>query len=256
MPTPSSARRWLIQAVFVSTRSPRSISVPMVTISALSMPFPFVMAVFYNSPGGGLREREHYNEERPGPGPLAALGETLRPHPEGGGHRRGTRPLARPRRGPGAPLRPHPRRGPRDRTGRVPEARGRMEPPRGRTGGAEPEASARAGGGGAGEARARRRGRGGSGSGPGAHHGHARDGTARADAVRGGQDRTRPRLPERGTPARTGQGGPLRGRHRIPAARHLLQRGAGQGRPSVQPRGPRVVGVRPRPARRGRATVA
>src|SRR5918997_348632 len=83
MPTPSSARRWLIQAVFVSTRSPRSISVPMVTISALSMPFPFVMAVFYNSPGGGLREREHYNEERPGPGPLAALGETLRPDPEG-----------------------------------------------------------------------------------------------------------------------------------------------------------------------------
>src|SRR5687768_2925249 len=48
MPTPSSARRWLIQAVFVSTRSPRSISVPMVIISALSMLFPLFMFVFYN----------------------------------------------------------------------------------------------------------------------------------------------------------------------------------------------------------------
>ena len=36
--------------------------------------------------------------------------------------------------------------------------------------------------------------------------GKARDGTARARAVRGGQDRTGPRLPERGAPAQTGQG--------------------------------------------------
>src|ERR671920_850745 len=180
MATPSSARRWLIQAVFVSTRSPRSISVPMVTISALSMLFPFIMAVFYNPPYGGLREREHCHGERPEACPIEALGEALRPHPEGGRYRRGARPHPRPRRGSGAPLSPHPRRGPRGGTGGIPEARGGMEPARGRTREAEPEAPARAGRGGAGEARARRRGRRGSGGGPGAHHGQAGDGTARA----------------------------------------------------------------------------
>src|SRR5215208_8346695 len=99
MATPSSARRWLIQAVFVSTRSPRSISVPMVTISALSMLFPFIMAVFYNPPHGGLRERAHCNGERRNLRPFEALGETLRSHPEGGGHRSGPCPRSRSRRG-------------------------------------------------------------------------------------------------------------------------------------------------------------
>src|SRR5918998_5284418 len=256
MGTPSSARRWLIQAVFVSTRSPRSISVPMVTISALSMFFPFLMAVFYNPPYGGPREREHCHGARPGPGPLEALGEALRPPPEGGRYRRGTLPHPRPRRGPGAALRLDSRRGPRGRTGGVPEARGRVGPPRGRTGEAEPEALARAGRGGAGEARARGRGRKGPGGGPGAHHGEAGDGTARARAVRGGQDRTCPRLPERGAPAPAGRGGPARGRRRVPATRHRLQRGAGQGRAPGEPRGPRVVGGRSHSAGRDRAAIA
>src|SRR5215210_4899227 len=119
MATPSSARRWLIQAVFVSTRSPRSISVPMVTISALSMLFPFIIAVFYNPPHEGLRERAHCDRERRCLRPLETLGGTLRPYPEGGGHRRRPCPRPRPRRGPGAPVRPHPRRGPRDRAGGV-----------------------------------------------------------------------------------------------------------------------------------------
>src|SRR5829696_6916450 len=256
MATPSSARCWLIQAVFVSTRSPRSISVPMVTISALSMLFPFIMVVFYNPPHGGLRERAHCTGGRRILRPFEALGETLRPHLEGGGHRRSPCPRPRPRRGQGAPLRPHPRRGTRDRTGGVPEARRRMEPSRRRTGEAEPKALARAGRCGAGEARARRPRRSGSGGGSGAHYGKTRDGTARANAVRSGQDRTGPRLPERGAPAHTGQGRPPHGRYRIPATCHRPQRGAGQGRPSVEPRGPRVVGVRSHPAERDRVVTA
>ena len=50
MPTPSRARLLLNQAVFVSTRSPNSISVPMVMISARSILFfrSFCIPVFYN----------------------------------------------------------------------------------------------------------------------------------------------------------------------------------------------------------------
>src|SRR5687767_580120 len=101
MPTPSTARRWLIQAVFVSTRSPRSISVPMVIISALSIFFPSFMLVFYNPADGGRREYEHRDRECRRLCPFPALGETLRPHPEGGGYRRGPGTGPRPRRGPG-----------------------------------------------------------------------------------------------------------------------------------------------------------
>jgi hypothetical protein len=53
MLTPRAASLWLIQAVFVSTRSPSSISVPMVTISALFMSLrPLCIGLFYNPPDG------------------------------------------------------------------------------------------------------------------------------------------------------------------------------------------------------------
>src|SRR5215212_10342337 len=253
MATPSSARRWLIQVVFVSTRSPRSISVPMVTISALSMLFPSIIPVFYNPAGGRLREHAHCDRERRSPGPLEALGGTLWTHHEGGEHRRRPGKGPRPRRGPDAPFRPYTRRGSRDWTGRVPEARTRVGTSRWGTGEAEPEASARAGRGGAGKARARRRRRRDFGGGSGPHHGEARDGTARARTVRGGQDRTSPRLPERGAPAQAGPGRPTRGRDRVSAACHRPQRGARQGCTSFQPRGPRAAEGRSHRAGLGRA---
>src|SRR3712207_215775 len=50
MPTPRAASRSLSHAVLVSTRSPSSISVPMVTISALFRLFcPSCMLLFYNA---------------------------------------------------------------------------------------------------------------------------------------------------------------------------------------------------------------
>src|SRR5919206_4054951 len=115
MATPSSARRWLIQAVFVSTRSPRSISVPMVTISALSMFFPFCTQVFYNPPDGGPRENSHSPRRGRRLRPFEALGGALRPHPEGGGYCRGAGAGPRPRRGEVTAGRPPARRGTRDR---------------------------------------------------------------------------------------------------------------------------------------------
>src|SRR5829696_2386206 len=220
MPTPSPARRWLIQAVFVSTRSPRSISVPMVTISALSMFFPSFMLVFYNPPYEGLREHADSAPRRRRPGPLPALGEALRPHPEGGGHRRGTGKGPRPRRGPDAPVRPHTRRRARERTRTVSEARGRVGSSRRRTGTAEPEALARARRCGAGAARTGYRRRRSPGSYQGPHHWEAGDGTARGVALRGGEDGHGRRLAESGGGRKVPLGGPSRGDHRISAAGH------------------------------------
>src|SRR5919109_1603640 len=120
MPTPRAARRALNHAVLVSTRSPSSISVPMVTISALSMFRPSRTLVFYNPPNGrphAARNRGHLRERE-------ALGETLRQHPEGG--RYGSEPgsISRPRPGAGASGRAPARRGEGDGARGVPAARG------------------------------------------------------------------------------------------------------------------------------------
>src|SRR5919112_4966956 len=116
MPTPSSARRLLIQAVFVSTRSPRSISVPTVTISALCIFLPSRTQVFYNPPDGGPRENQHAPRKSRSLRPFQALGEPFRTHPEGGRHGRGSGAGPRYRRGSGALGRPASRRNPRDGT--------------------------------------------------------------------------------------------------------------------------------------------
>src|SRR5215203_889599 len=121
MPTPSSARCWLIQAVFVSTRSPRSISVPTVTISALSMFLPSRTQVFYNPPDGEPRENQYSPRTSRNLGPLQALGEALRTHPEGGRYGRAFGDGPQSRGGQGAPGRPAARRDPRDGGRGVPE---------------------------------------------------------------------------------------------------------------------------------------
>src|SRR5215203_4005900 len=121
MPTPSSARRWLIQAVFVSTRSPRSISVPTVTISALSIFLPSRTQVFYNPPDGEPRENQRSPRKSRSLGPFRALGEALRTHPEGGRYGREFGDGPRSRGGQGAPVRPAARRSPRDGARGVPE---------------------------------------------------------------------------------------------------------------------------------------
>src|SRR5215204_5448482 len=114
MPTPSPASRWLIQAVFVSTRSPSSISVPTVTISALSMFFPSCTQIFYNPPDGGPREDPHSPRKSRSLRPFQALGEALRTHPEGDGHRRESGAGSRSRDEQGTLICPAARRCPRD----------------------------------------------------------------------------------------------------------------------------------------------
>src|SRR5215212_224949 len=107
MPTPRAARWALNHAVLVSTRSPSSISVPMVTISALSMFCPSRTLVFYNPPNGrphGARNRGRLRARE-------ALGETIRPHAEGGRYGREPGASSRPRPYPGASGRSAARRG-------------------------------------------------------------------------------------------------------------------------------------------------
>src|SRR5688572_2759157 len=121
MTTPSSARRWLIQAVFVSTRSPRSISVPTVTISALCIVCPSRTQLFYNPSDGGPRENSYSPRKSRFLRPFQALEGALRTHPEGGRHGRGSGAGPRLGGGQGAPGCAPARRSPREGARRLSE---------------------------------------------------------------------------------------------------------------------------------------